>query len=93
MGSFDKVIIATQMVLEDHTTPRTVRERLESKYPERVIEKAVERMITRGPLGREQMRNLHVYADAEHPHAGQQPVAINVAALNRKNSVLVKKVA
>ena len=72
---------------------RTVRERLESKYPERVIEKAVERMITRGPLGRQQMRNLHVYEGAEHPHAGQQPVALDVAALNRKNSVLVKKVA
>ncbi len=72
---------------------RTVRERLESKYPERVIEKAVERMITRGPLGREQMRNLHVYAGAEHPHAGQQPTKLDIAALNRKNSVLVKKVA
>ena len=72
---------------------RTVRERLESKYPERVIEKAVERMITRGPLGREQMRSLHVYAGTEHPHAGQQPTKIDIAALNRKNSVLVKKVA
>ena len=64
---------------------RTVRERLESKYPERVIEKAVERMITRGPLGREQMRNLHVYAGAEHPHAGQQPKPFDVGALNTKN--------
>jgi large subunit ribosomal protein L13 len=72
---------------------RSVRERLDSKYPERVIEKAVERMITRGPLGRAQMRNLHVYAGAEHPHAGQQPAALDVAALNRKNAVLVKKVA
>jgi len=67
---------------------RTVRERLEGKYPERVIEKAVERMITRGPLGRRQMDNLHVYAGAEHPHAGQQPVALDVAAMNRKNKVL-----
>ena len=41
---------------------RTLRQRLESKYPERVVEKAVERMITRGPLGRRQMKNLHVYA-------------------------------
>jgi large subunit ribosomal protein L13 len=67
---------------------RTVRERLEGKYPERVIEKAVERMITRGPLGRRQMENLHVYAGPEHPHAGQQPVALDVAAMNRKNKVL-----
>ena len=66
---------------------RTVRQRLESRYPERVVEKAVERMITRGPLGRRQMKNLHVYAGAEHPHAGQQPAALDVAAMNRKNKV------
>jgi large subunit ribosomal protein L13 len=64
---------------------------MEGRFPERVIEKAVERMITRGPLGRAQMRNLHVYAGAEHPHAGQQPAALDVAALNRKNSLAVKK--
>jgi large subunit ribosomal protein L13 len=66
---------------------RTVRERLESKYPERVVEKAVERMITRGPLGRRQMQNLHVYAGPEHPHAGNQPAALDVAGMNRKNKV------
>ena len=67
---------------------RTLRQRLESKYPERVVEKAVERMITRGPLGRRQMKNLHVYAGAEHPHAGQQPASLDVAAMNRKNKVV-----
>jgi large subunit ribosomal protein L13 len=72
---------------------RTIRERLEGKYPERVIEKAVERMITRGPLGRRQMKNLHVYAGPEHPHAGQQPAALDVASLNRKNVAIAKKVA
>jgi large subunit ribosomal protein L13 len=66
---------------------RTLRERLEGRFPERVIEKAVERMITRGPLGRRQMKNLHVYAGAEHPHAGAQPSSLDVAALNRKNKV------
>ncbi len=66
---------------------RSVRQRLESKYPERVVEKAVERMITRGPLGRRQMKNLHVYAGPEHPHAGTQPTALDVAAMNRKNKV------
>ncbi len=66
---------------------RTVRQRLESRYPERVVEKAVERMITRGPLGRRQMKNLHVYAGPEHPHAAQQPAALDVAAMNRKNKV------
>ncbi len=64
---------------------RSVRQRLESKHPERVIEKAVERMITRGPLQREQMRHLHVYAGASHPHDGQQPKPLDVAAMNTKN--------
>ena len=59
---------------------------LAGKHPERVIEKAVERMMPRGPLGRQQMSNLRVYAGAEHPHEAQQPVALDVAALNRKNS-------
>jgi large subunit ribosomal protein L13 len=65
---------------------RTIRQRLESAHPERVIEKAVERMITRGPLQRQQMKHLHIYKGPEHPHAGQQPVTLDVAALNRKNS-------
>ncbi|WP_203073214.1 50S ribosomal protein L13 [Falsiroseomonas ponticola] len=74
---------------------RTIAERLASPHPERVIEKAVERMITRGPLGRRQMRNLHVYAGPEHPHAGNTPATLDVAALNRKNTVAApaKKVA
>ena len=66
---------------------RTVRQRIEGKHPQSVVEKAVERMITRGPLGRRQMKNLHVYAGAEHPHAGQNPQALDVAAMNRKNKV------
>lgn len=64
---------------------RSIRERLDSRYPERVLEKAVERMITRGPLQRRQMKHLHVYPGAEHPHDGQQPRALDVAALNQKN--------
>ncbi len=64
---------------------RSIRQRLESKHPERVIEKAVERMITRGPLQRQQMRHLHIYAGGAHPHDGQQPQALDVAAMNAKN--------
>ncbi|MBN9507729.1 MAG: 50S ribosomal protein L13 [Alphaproteobacteria bacterium] len=64
---------------------RTVRQRMESAHPERVIEKAVERMITRGPLQRAQMKHLYVYAGTEHPHAGQQPRPLDVGAMNRKN--------
>jgi large subunit ribosomal protein L13 len=59
---------------------------LAGKHPERVIEKAVERMLPGGPLGRQQLGNLKVYAGAEHPHAAQQPQALDVAAMNRKNS-------
>lgn len=64
---------------------RSMQERLEGRYPERVIEKAVERMITRGPLQRAQMKHLYVYGGAEHPHAGQQPKPLDVGALNTKN--------
>ncbi|WP_144186823.1 50S ribosomal protein L13 [Elioraea rosea] len=66
---------------------RTQGQILGGKHPERVIEKAVERMITRGPLGRQQMRNLHVYAGSAHPHDGQQPKALDIASMNRKNKV------
>ncbi|MEK9673888.1 MAG: 50S ribosomal protein L13 [Rhodospirillaceae bacterium] len=54
-------------------------------HPERVVYKAVERMISRNPLGRQQMRKLHVYAGAEHPHEAQQPQVLDVAAMNPKN--------
>ncbi len=64
----------------------SVRDRLESRHPERVVEKAVERMITRGPLQRQQMKHLYIYKGAEHPHAGQQPQPLDVRALNRKNA-------
>ena len=58
---------------------------LGGRFPERVLEKAVERMIPRGPLGRQQMRNLRLYAGADHPHAGQNPEVVDVAAMNAKN--------
>jgi large subunit ribosomal protein L13 len=64
---------------------QTLGSRLSGNFPERVIEKAVERMITRGPLGRRQMGNLKVYAGAAHPHEAQNPVVLDVAAMNRKN--------
>ena len=64
---------------------RTIRQRLESAHPERVIEKAVERMITRGPLQRRQMSHLHVYKGATHPDEAQAPQPLDVAAMNSKN--------
>ncbi len=64
---------------------RTMGQILGGSHPERVIIKAVERMLPRGPLGRRQMKNLRVYAGATHPHAAQQPEPLDVAAMNRKN--------
>ncbi len=64
---------------------RTIGQRLESAHPERVLEKAVERMITRGPLQRKQMKNLHIYAGPAHKHEGQKPTLLDVAAMNPKN--------
>ena len=64
---------------------RTADKILDGRFPARVIEKAVERMIPRGPLGRNAMRNLHVYAGPDHPHEAQQPTALDVAGMNPKN--------
>ena len=64
---------------------RTWGKILGSAHPERLLEKAIERMVPRGPLGRRQMKNLRVYAGAEHPHTAQQPVTLDVGALNAKN--------
>ena len=64
---------------------RTKGQILEGQHPERVVQKAVERMIPRGPLGRQQMSNLRVYPGAEHPHEAQQPEVLDVAAMNPKN--------
>lgn len=64
---------------------RTPRQILEGKHPERVVEKAVERMLARGPLQRQLMRNLRIYKGAEHPHSAQNPEVLDVAKLNRKN--------
>lgn len=58
---------------------------LDGKHPERVVEKAVERMLPKGPLGRQVLGNLRVYAGAEHPHEAQKPEVLDVAAMNPKN--------
>ena len=64
---------------------RTAKSILEGRFPERVVEKAIERMIPRGPLGRVQLGNLRVYPGPEHPHEAQQPETLDVASMNRKN--------
>ena len=92
----DKVVLTgrkrEQKVYHHHTgyiggiKERSARSILEGRFPQRVVEKAVERMLPRGPLGRQQLGNLRVYAGPEHPHTAQQPEIIDIAAMNRKNT-------
>ena len=65
---------------------RTAKSIYEGKFPERIVEKAIERMLPRGPLARVQLGNLRVYPGADHPHAAQNPEKLDVAAMNRKNA-------
>lgn len=64
---------------------RTARAILEGRFPERVVQKAVERMMPGGPLSRRQMKNLRVYTGTDHPHEAQSPIVVDVAAMNSKN--------
>jgi large subunit ribosomal protein L13 len=64
---------------------RTADKILDGNHPERVIQKAVQRMVPRGPLGRDVLRKLNVYAGGEHPHAAQQPEVVDFGAMNVKN--------
>ena len=81
-----------QKIYYHHTGyPGGIKERsakfiLEGRFPERILEKAIERMLPRGPLGRKQLSNLRVYKGGEHPHEAQQPVALDIAAMNSKNA-------
>jgi large subunit ribosomal protein L13 len=91
----DKVVFTgrkrEQKVYYHHTGyPGGIKERsakaiLDGRFPERIVEKAIERMLPRGPLFRQILGNLRVYKGAEHPHTAQQPQPLDVAALNRKN--------
>jgi large subunit ribosomal protein L13 len=65
---------------------RTAKSIFEGKFPQRILEKAVERMLPHGPLGRRQLGNLRVYAGPEHPHAAQNPEPLDIAILSRKNT-------
>jgi large subunit ribosomal protein L13 len=64
---------------------RTAEQILAGAHPERVVEKAVQRMLPRGPLGYSQIGKLKVYAGAEHPHGAQKPEPLDIAAMNPKN--------
>ena len=92
----DKIVLTgrkrDQKVYYHHTGyPGGIKERsaksiLEGRFPERIVEKAVERMLPRGPLGRQQLSNLRVYKGDTHPHEAQTPTTLDIAAMNTKNS-------
>jgi large subunit ribosomal protein L13 len=65
---------------------RTAEQVLEGAHPERVVTKAVERMITRNRLGKLQMTHLRVYAGTAHPHEAQNPEVLDVKSMNPKNT-------
>ncbi|MBZ0129860.1 MAG: 50S ribosomal protein L13 [Rhodobacteraceae bacterium] len=65
---------------------RSAGQILEGKFPERVVEKAIQRMLPGGPLSRQQMKNLRVYASAEHPHEAQNPEVLDIKSMNPKNT-------
>jgi len=64
------------------TTPTKI---FAGKFPERVVQKAVQRMLPRGPMGRQQLKKLHVYAGDTHPHDAQKPTVLDIAGDNVKN--------
>ena len=65
---------------------RTARDILEGQFPERVLTKAVQRMLPGGKLSRQQMTNLRIYVGSEHPHEAQSPEVLDVASMNSKNT-------
>ncbi len=91
----DKVVLTgrkvEQKVYHHHTghiggiKERSAKAILSGKYPQRVVEKAVERMLPRGPLARRQLGNLRVYSGPNHPHEAQKPELLDIGSMNRKN--------
>ena len=65
---------------------RTAGQLLEGRFPERVVQKAVQRMLPGGPLSRQQMTHLKIYAGPEHPHEAQQPEVLDLKSMNPKNT-------
>jgi len=66
---------------------RTADKILDGRFPERVMRKAVQRMLPKeSPLARKQLSNLRVYAGSEHPHAAQEPQVIDFKSMSPKNT-------
>jgi large subunit ribosomal protein L13 len=64
---------------------RTQNELLNGRFPNRVIENAVRRMLPKNTLGNNVLKNLRVYAGPDHPHVAQNPAVLDVASMNPKN--------
>jgi large subunit ribosomal protein L13 len=69
---------------------RTADKILDGRFPERVLRKAVERMMPGSALKRQQLTGLRIYAGDAHPHDAQQPEKLDIAAMNKKNVARVK---
>ena len=65
---------------------RSAQDIIESNFPERIITKAIKRMLPGGVLSRKQMTNLRVYPDSKHPHEAQKPEVIDLKVINKKNT-------
>lgn len=66
-----------------HTNyPGGIREtdfaKLQAKFPERVLQRAVKGMLPKGPLGTAMLRKLKIYPAGTHPHAAQMPKALEI---------------
>ena len=64
---------------------KTAENILSSNFPERVLKKAVERMMPSGPLANKQLKNLKIYSGSEHPHESQKPELLDFKSMNDKN--------
>ena len=59
----------------------------EKNKSDEIIKLAIKRMIPSGPLGRQQLSNCKIYRDSKHKHEAQNPEVIDIASINRKNTV------
>ena len=66
------------------TTPAKM---IEKNKSDEIIKLAIKRMIPGGPLGKQQLSNCKIYRDSNHKHEAQNPKIIDIASMNRKNTV------
>lgn len=64
---------------------KTAKDIMTGKNPEKIVEQAIKKMITRNPLGRKVVKKLFVYAGSEHPHSAQKPEFLDIKSMNVKN--------